>query len=218
MWGCSLSSCNAGNCPQTYRAHGVSVGTSLMDHICQQWSYPLICSPIWRVSSISNPNWKGSSAASAERPGRKEYSHLKGDWKLTRESTDPSVNHIVWLHFLKTLTIKACQDGRSLLSRDGAKQERCWFHITCTLLGHCKRKQTGDGQGAQPCRSRPALQIMPIVYPKCFYPILTITELMGFTNRNKCRKLEDEKNPNCQSLLKQGLPVKSSDQFRNFPQ
>lgn len=41
---------------------------------------------------------------------------------------------------------------------------------------------------------------------------------MGFTNINKCRKLEDEKNLTCLSLLKQGLPVKSSDQFRNFLQ
>lgn len=139
MWGCSLSSCNAGNCPQTYRAHRVSAGTSLMDHICQQWSYPLICSPIWRVSSISNPNWKGSSAASAERPGRKEYCHLKGDWKLAWKSTNLSDNHMVWLHSLKNPNNKRMTGPWWVEMGPNRKSVNSTLHALCWAIARDNR-------------------------------------------------------------------------------
>ena len=38
---------------------------------------------------------------------------------------------------------------------------------------------------------RATLLIMPTTYPKWSYP--TLSKLMGFTNRNKCRKFYDKK-------------------------
>lgn len=118
--GCSLSSFNTDRCPQAYIAHReYLLAQSITDHICQQWSHPLICSPIWKVSIAIQT--EKALAASGERPERKEYCHLKDGWELTMKSTNPSINHMVLLHSLKNHNNKNLQDDSCVVSRDGAK-------------------------------------------------------------------------------------------------